>query len=45
MYESLKLHFLISGVDHFSENSDDYNEEEENRFHQDIHMEERYQVW
>ena len=40
----LKLHFMDSHVQYFSENLEDYNEEQGERFHQDINvMEQRYQ--
>lgn len=41
---NLKLHYLHSHLDHFPENLEDYNEEQGQRFHQDISvMESRYQ--
>ena len=41
---SLKLHFLDSHLDSFSENLGDYSEEQGERFFQDIaEMEKRYQ--
>jgi len=41
---SIKLHFLSSHLDHFSENLGDLSDEQGERFHQDIsEMEVRYQ--
>ena len=41
---SIKMHFLHSHLDYFSEKCGDYSEEQGERFHQDIScMEERYQ--
>ena len=41
---SIKIHFLHSHLDRFSENLSDFSEEQGERFHQDIKvMEERYQ--
>ena len=41
---SIKLHYLHSHLDRFSENLGDLSEEQGERFHQDIKiMEERYQ--
>ena len=40
---SIKLHYLFSHLDYFSENPGDVSEEQVQRFHQDIRtMEERY---
>ena len=41
---SVKIHFLRSNLDYFPQNCGDLNEEQGERFHQDIRiMEERYQ--
>ena len=41
---SIKAHFLFSHLERFPDNLCDYNEEQGERFHQDIKtMEERYQ--
>ena len=42
--KSVKMHFLRSHLDYFPGNSGDFNEEQGERFHQDIsYMEKRYQ--
>ena len=43
---TVKLNFLRSHLDYFSKNCGDLNQEQDERFHQNIYiMEERYQEW
>ncbi|KAK3880378.1 hypothetical protein Pcinc_015144 [Petrolisthes cinctipes] len=43
---SVKMHFLRSHLDYFSNNCGDFSEEQGERFHKDIRvMEERYQLF
>lgn len=42
IHMSLKVHFLYSQLDRFSENLGDVSDKQVKRFHQDIKIEEKY---